>query len=106
NSVEDSMYYESHPGYSFMADTSAEGSSGTLGGYHAQGQQFELQSYPSMNADSMYQEADPYGAGYAYPTQQQQGSHGYADHEQQGAYEDYSQQAPPRQRPGGPRDYQ
>ncbi|KAJ1764351.1 hypothetical protein LPJ54_005539, partial [Coemansia sp. RSA 1824] len=72
NSVEESAYYESHPGYSFMADTSAGGSSGTLGNMHPP-QQFELQSYPSMGGDSVYAaEGDPYGAGHGYPTQQQQ----------------------------------
>ncbi|KAJ2593086.1 Chitin synthase, class 1 [Coemansia sp. RSA 1797] len=108
NSVEESAYYESHPGYSFMADTSAGGSSGTLGNMHPP-QQFELQSYPSMGGDSVYAaEGDPYGAGHGYPTQQQQYG-AYDDYsQQQGAYgyEGHEQQQPSRQRPGGPRDYQ
>ncbi|KAJ2318840.1 Chitin synthase, class 1, partial [Coemansia sp. RSA 2704] len=113
NSVEDSMYYESHPGYSFLGDAatnSAEGSSHTLGHYqHGQpAQQFELQSYPTMNSNSVYaHDADPYGAGYEYAQQPggsyedypQQAAYGYADQQQPG-------QAPPRQRPGGPRDFQ
>ncbi|KAJ2450143.1 hypothetical protein EV183_004493 [Coemansia sp. RSA 2336] len=116
NSVEDSMYYESHPGYSFMGDTasnSIEGSSGTLGNYHPQQhqqqqQQFELQSYPTMNNhNSMYDaEPDPYGASYADYSAQQQQHH--QDGVPYGAYDDYAydqQAAPPRQRPGGPRDF-
>ncbi|KAJ2480137.1 hypothetical protein IWW56_002621 [Coemansia sp. RSA 2131] len=107
NSVEESAYYESHPGYSFMADTSAGGSSGTLGNMHPP-QQFELQSYPSMGGDSVYAaEGDPYGAGHGYPTQQQYGA--YDDYSQQQGgydYEGHEQQQPSRQRPGGPRDYQ
>ncbi|KAJ1728435.1 hypothetical protein LPJ61_004033 [Coemansia biformis] len=110
NSVEDSMYYESHPGYAFMNDTmsdTGEGSSGTVGPVHGHPhamQQYELQSYPSMN-NSLY-EPDPYGAGYAdyqahQPHQQQhQGSVQYGDYSQQ----QQQQQPPSRQHPGGPRD--
>ncbi|KAJ2794119.1 Chitin synthase, class 1, partial [Coemansia helicoidea] len=104
NSVEDSMYYESHPGYAFMndamSDVGGEGSSGTIRAAHAHPQahhhqpqqQYELQSYPSMD-NSLY-EPDPYGAGYAdYQAQHQGGAH-------------YAQQPPSRQHPGGPRDLQ
>ncbi|KAJ2710565.1 hypothetical protein H4R19_003683, partial [Coemansia spiralis] len=103
NSVEDSMYYESHPGYAFMNDTMSdagggEGSSGTIRAVHSHQQapqQYELQSYPSMN-NSLY-EPDPYGAGYAdYQAQQQ--------HHQQHQGGQYGQQPPSRQHPGGPRD--
>ncbi|KAJ2773117.1 hypothetical protein IWQ56_001109, partial [Coemansia nantahalensis] len=60
--------------------------------HHQPQQQYELQSYPSMD-NSLY-EPDPYGAGYAdYQAQHQGGAH-------------YAQQPPSRQHPGGPRDLQ
>ncbi|KAJ2789543.1 Chitin synthase, class 1, partial [Coemansia guatemalensis] len=79
NSVEDSVYYESQPGYAFMGETESNSmvtSSGTLGHYQPQQhqlpppQQYELQSYPSMNSSNIY-EPDPYGAGYGDYQQQQ-----------------------------------
>ncbi|KAJ2613532.1 hypothetical protein H4S08_002159 [Coemansia sp. RSA 1365] len=116
NSVEDSMYYESHPGYAFMGETESNSmvtSSGTLGHFHPQQhqapppQQYELQSYPSSNSNNIY-EPDPYGAGYG-DYQQQQLPPPQQGNAQYGNYDEYSQQQqhppPSRQRPGGPRDY-
>ncbi|KAJ1876417.1 hypothetical protein LPJ71_011511 [Coemansia sp. S17] len=98
NSVEDSMYYESHPGYSFLGDSSTasvQGSSnGTLGNnyreppssHHQQQlqhqQQYEMQTYPSGT-----------GQGESYYNQGQQGL-------QYAAYDDYGAQQH-QQGPGG-----
>ncbi|KAJ2699878.1 hypothetical protein FB645_005175 [Coemansia sp. IMI 203386] len=115
NSVEDSMYYESHPGYSFMGDSNTTGSvqdsNGTLTGTYGQqgryNQQYEMQNYPPQANTA---------EGYYGDYSQQQGAMqygGYDDYPQQGGYADQSmhdyqeqqQQQPSRQRPGGPRDY-
>ncbi|KAJ1662742.1 hypothetical protein EV178_005608 [Coemansia sp. RSA 1646] len=120
NSVEDSMYYESHPGYSFMNDSSANSvydSSGTIGNYpHQQHQQhpqlhpqqYELQNYPSVNSNSVFgSDPDPYGQSYndfSYPGGGDQHHGGYDDF---GGHQDqhYQQNPQSRQRPGGPREY-
>ncbi|KAJ1995199.1 hypothetical protein GGI25_002117 [Coemansia spiralis] len=132
NSVEDSMYYESHPGYSFMGDSSANSiheSSGTIGNFHHP-QQYEMQSYPPVNNNGVYvHEPSQYGDSYndfAYQGGEHQygGYDDYSQHQQphQGSYESQGgymghqpqpqpqqqqqqQQPPSRQRPGGPRDY-
>ncbi|KAJ2744558.1 hypothetical protein GGI20_002875 [Coemansia sp. BCRC 34301] len=109
NSVEDSMYYESHPGYSFLGDSSSasvqESSNGTLANnyrgptsshhnHHHQQQQYEMQSYPPgvAQADSYYSQGqqglqhnayDDYGA-------QQQHAAGAGGGMQYAAYDDYS----------------
>ncbi|KAJ2051670.1 hypothetical protein H4S04_001837 [Coemansia sp. S16] len=97
NSVEDSMYYESHPGYSFLGDSSTasvQGSSnGTLGNNYREPpsshqqqlqhqQQYEMQTYPSGT-----------GQGDGYYNQGQQGL-------QYAAYDDYGAQQH-QQGPGG-----
>ncbi|KAJ2511147.1 hypothetical protein H4217_007526 [Coemansia sp. RSA 1939] len=119
NSVEDSMYYESHPGYSFMNDSTTNSvydSSGTIGHYPQQHpqqslqqhpQQYELQNYPTVNSNSVYgNDPDPYGQSYndfSYPGGGQQQHGGYDDF---GGHQDQQQQQQPsRQRPGGPREY-
>ncbi|KAJ2317750.1 hypothetical protein GGI00_006720 [Coemansia sp. RSA 2681] len=105
NSVEDSMYYESHPGYSFMGDSSSasvqESSNGTLANNyrgpsssHQHQQQYEMQSYPSgaAQADSYYgqgQQGLQYSAYEDYGAQQQQAAGGGGG-VQYAAYDDYA----------------
>ncbi|KAJ2013729.1 hypothetical protein GGI06_003740, partial [Coemansia sp. S85] len=120
NSVEDSMYYESHPGYSFLDESSSasvqESSNGTLGNNyraptsssHQQQQQFQHQQQYEMQAYGQGQQGMQYSAYDDYGAQQpQQGPGGGM---QYAAYDDYNQQMSQqqqqsRQRPGGPRDY-
>ncbi|KAJ1998432.1 hypothetical protein GGI04_005005, partial [Coemansia thaxteri] len=104
NSVEDSMYYESHPGYSFMGNTSSssvhESSSGTLGNSNYRGaaqqhqpQQYEMQSYPAgvAHGDSYYSQSQQ-GLQYStyddYGAAPQQGA--APGNVQYAAYDDYA----------------
>ncbi|KAJ2015869.1 Chitin synthase, class 1, partial [Coemansia sp. S610] len=122
NSVEDSMYYESHPGYSFLDGSSSasvqESSNGTLGNNyraptsfsHHQQQQFQHQQQYEMQAYGQGQQGMQYSAYDDYGAQQpQQGPGGgmqyaaYDDYNQQTSQQQQQQQS--RQRPGGPRDY-
>ncbi|KAJ2910240.1 hypothetical protein GGI21_001074, partial [Coemansia aciculifera] len=120
NSVEDSMYYESHPGYSFLGDSSTasmnDSSNATLGNNyrgqpamvsHRQQQQqqqqqqqhYEMQSYPpgAAQADSYYSQGQPglqYNAYEDYGAQQQQqhpAAGGGDGGLQYAAYDDYSE---------------
>ncbi|KAJ2818108.1 Chitin synthase, class 1 [Coemansia sp. 'formosensis'] len=132
NSVEDSMYYESHPGYSFLDESSSvqESSNGTLANnnyrgpassaHHQQQQHYEMQTYQSGAAqgDSYYsqgqgQQGLQYNAYDDYGAQQQPGGGmqyaAYDDYSTSQQQAEYEQQRPSqqqsRQRPGGPRDY-
>ncbi|KAJ1876752.1 Chitin synthase, class 1, partial [Kickxella alabastrina] len=100
NSVEDSMYYESHPGYSFMGDSataSVHEGSGTLAGsyghYPQQGQQYEMQNYSQSHDNSGYyaQEQGQYGDGaYNEYSAQQQGGAQQQSGAQYGSYDGYA----------------
>ncbi|KAJ2720881.1 hypothetical protein GGI07_004326 [Coemansia sp. Benny D115] len=121
NSVEDSMYYESHPGYSFMGDSSTasvQDSQGTMNGaYYKQNkqhqqQQYEMQSYGGGAQGGGYYGQEPGYSDYGMQSSTQFGS--YDDYAQGGGYDDQYQQQQQqpqqpqqgsRQRPGGPRDY-
>ncbi|KAJ2634444.1 hypothetical protein GGF40_004200 [Coemansia sp. RSA 1286] len=121
NSVEDSMYYESHPGYSFMGDSnttsSVQDSNGTLAGTYGQqgryNQQYEMQNYPPQanTAEGYYgdysqqQGAMQYGGYDDYPQQGGYADQSMYDYQEQQQQQQQQQQQPSRQRPGGPRDY-
>ncbi|KAI8324258.1 hypothetical protein GQ54DRAFT_296260 [Martensiomyces pterosporus] len=123
NPVDESMYFESNPGYSFMDDSTANsvvGSSGTIGGHPSGGSNGHHNQYSQQYPPQQYEMQDysqNYGDGSGYYNQYDpQGQHQYGGYDDQaygagGEYHDQQQQHPQQQqqqqrpRPGGPRDY-